>query len=119
VSYVFAVGDDEVWGPALRIGKLFMDIANLLASNVEFVDTPIGLTAMASDYYYVEPEVFAGFVRAILASSIARNPTYRELARGFIVISLVILDRAGVVVEPLDESQRDLFEAKAEMAKGM
>lgn len=74
---------------------------------------------VTGDDYYVEPEVFAGFVRAILASSVTRHSTYQELAHGFLVVSLVILDRAGVVVEPLDESQQELFEAKPEMAKGM
>jgi hypothetical protein len=119
MSYIFMVGDEQVWSPALNIGKLYVDMAASLAGNTEFSGISTGLVPMASDFYRIDVDIFAGFVRALLAGSVVRNSTYRELMHGFIVVSLVILDRAGVSVEPLDESQRDLFDAKAEMAKSM
>lgn len=113
------VGDKQVWSPALNFGKLYVDMAASLAGNTEFSGLSTGLTPMASDFYRIDVDVFADFIRALLAGSVVRNSTYRELMRGFIVVSLVMLDRSGISVEPLDESQRDLFDAKAETAKSM
>ncbi|KDN20898.1 ALF repeat-containing protein [Amycolatopsis rifamycinica] len=43
----------------------------------------------------------------------------RRPARGFVVVCLVLLERAGVVMEPSDEAQRDLFEARDALAASM
>jgi hypothetical protein len=113
VSYVFDVDGEVVWSPALRIGKLFISMAGTLADNSGVDLASAGFTMMASDYYYVDPPALAGFVRTLLAGSVAANPMYRELARGFLVTCLVLLDRAGVVLEPDGEAQRELFDARA------
>jgi hypothetical protein len=72
----------------LSTGKLFVDMAAGIAGDYEFAGMPTGLTAMASDYHYIDP-------------------------------ALVLAERAGVPVEPRDESQRDLFDAKEAMSRNM
>ncbi|MEV6877764.1 DUF6086 family protein [Amycolatopsis sp. NPDC051128] len=116
---MFDVDGEVVWSPALRIGQLFMSMAGTLADNAG-VDLPAaGFTMMASDYYYVDPPALAGFVRTLLAGSVVTHSVYKELARGFVVACLVLLERAGVSMEPSDEAQRDLFDARAALAASM
>ncbi|MFD8494869.1 DUF6086 family protein [Amycolatopsis sp. NPDC059657] len=119
MSYVFAVGDDVIWDPALRVGKLFIAIADSLGDHDELKGVRNGLSMMTSDYYNVNPQELADYMRAVLTSSVVRNRAYKELSRGFIVACLVMLERAGVTIEPVNDSQRDLFEAKSEMMRAM
>ncbi|HEY3471337.1 MAG TPA: DUF6086 family protein [Amycolatopsis sp.] len=119
MSYVFDVDGEVVWSPALRIGKLFMDMAGTLAADAGTDLAAAGFTMNASDYYYVDPVALGGFVRTLLAGSVVTNPVYKELARGFLVACLVLLERTGVVLEPVSEAQRDLFDARAELARLM
>ncbi|WP_410568879.1 DUF6086 family protein [Amycolatopsis sp. cmx-4-61] len=116
MSYIFDVDGEVVWSPALRIGKLFTTLVDVLAGDVDVEPRATGLTAMASDYYYVNPPVFAQFVRALLGSSVLANPVYAELARGFLVISLVVLDRCGVDLTPERAAHPELFEARDALA---
>ncbi|WIX78587.1 DUF6086 family protein [Amycolatopsis carbonis] len=56
------------------------------------------------------------FVQRLLASSVVKNRMYRELTRGFLGACLVMLDRAGVQMEPADDGQRELFDLRDAMA---
>lgn len=94
MSYIFIIGDKQVWSPALNVGKLYVDMAASLAGNTEFSGLSTGLIPMASDFHRIDVDVFADFIRALLAGSVVKNSTCRELMRGFIVVSLVILDRS-------------------------
>ncbi len=72
-----------------------------------------GFTMMASDYYYVDPQALAVFVRGLLAGSVVRNSTYWELAKGFLAVCLVMLERTGTAVEVPGEVAQDLAAARA------
>jgi hypothetical protein len=119
MSYVFDVDDEVVWSPSLTIGKLFITMVDAMTEGLDWGDQATGFTMMANDYYYVDPQALGVFVRGLLSSSVVYNPTYKELARGFIVACLVLLDRGGVDLAPLEESQQDLFDAKAVMSRTM
>ncbi|WP_290056216.1 DUF6086 family protein [Amycolatopsis solani] len=119
MSYVFDVDGEVVWSPALRIGKLFVSTAETLAGNAGVGLADAGLTMMASDYYYVNPAALAAFVRSSLAGSMVVNPVYAELSRGFLVVSLVVLDRCGVDMTPEQAAHGELFEARDALASSM
>lgn len=94
-----AVDDEDVWSPALRVGRLFVNMAVTLAHNFDLNVSDAGLSAIAADWYRVDPPRLASFVRTMLDSSVLTHPVYRELARGFLGVCLVLLERSGIPVE--------------------
>ena len=92
MSYIFEAGDTTVWSPALRIGDLYVQLAESLA---DWQGRPSGLSKLADDYYVVDVDTFADFIRLLLADPGAGHRIFAELTQGFIAISLVMLDRAG------------------------
>ncbi|MFJ1763957.1 DUF6086 family protein [Amycolatopsis sp. NPDC088138] len=119
MSYIFDVDGQVVWSPALRVGHLFVTLADTLAGDAGVEPGATGLEMMASDYYYVNPPVFAEFVRTLLASSVVTNEVYAELARGFLVTSLVVLDRSGIAMTSEREAHRALFDARDALSSSM
>ncbi|WP_439378093.1 DUF6086 family protein [Amycolatopsis lexingtonensis] len=119
MSYVFDVDGEVVWSPSLRIGKLFVSTAETLAGNAGIGLADAGLTMMASDYYYVNPTALAAFVRSSLAGPVVANSVYAALARGFLVTSLVVLDRCGIDMTPEQAAHRELFEARDALSSSM
>lgn len=112
MSYIFAVGDEVVWSPSLRVGRLFVNMAVTLADNFDLNISDAGLSAMAVDYYYVDPPRLAVFVRTMLDGSVMTHHVYRELARGFLGVCLVLLERSGIPVDdvpPDVAGSRDLM----------
>jgi Family of unknown function (DUF6086) len=107
VSYIFDVGDETVWSPALRVGELFVGQLRLAAISVK---QETGLKAVASDMYEIDIEEFELFVRKMFNEySSSNNFIYRELLRGMLATSLVLLERAGVVIEPVTDDQRSFI----------
>lgn len=111
MSYVFEADDTTVWSPSLRIGTMFVAIADGLGGMVE---RPTGLTAMASDYIVIDPAEFGAFVRALIEDPAAQHPVFTQLTQGFLAISAVLLERASRPVA----SER-LTELTASMAASM
>ncbi|MGW7537280.1 DUF6086 family protein [Amycolatopsis sp. NPDC054798] len=109
MSYLFEVGDETVWSPALRVGRLFVSMAETLAVNFDIDLGTAGFRAIASDYCSVDPPRLALFVRAMLDGSVMRHSEYRELARGFIGICLAMLEWSGL---PVEDVPPDLAEAR-------
>jgi hypothetical protein len=101
MSYIFDVGDSTVWSPALRIGSLFVAMAECLAG---WAGVPTGLTAMASDFYEVDAEVFGAFVQTLAGNASAANEVFGALTHGFTATCLLILDRAGAPAPHLDSA---------------
>ncbi|WP_432851483.1 DUF6086 family protein [Amycolatopsis sp. CA-161197] len=116
MSYIFFVGDEEVWSPALQIGKFFMNMAETLAANENLDLEAAGSGMCANDFWSIDPPALALFVQRLLASSVVANRMYRELTRGFLGVCLVMLDRAGVPFEPADEVQRELLDLRDALA---
>ncbi|MBB1160167.1 MULTISPECIES: DUF6086 family protein [Amycolatopsis] len=109
MSYIFDVGDETVWSPALRVGRLFVSMAETLAVNFDIDLRTAGFTATASDFCSVDPPRLALFVRAMLDSSVLTHSEYRELARGFLGICLAMLEWSG---RPAEDVPPDLAEAR-------
>jgi len=112
VSYIFEASGEDVWSPALLVGKLYVDTAHLVE---EFCGGPSGLTAMAADYYEVDPVALGEFIGRAIDRS-AGHPTLRALTAGFIATSLVMLDRAG---HPHREAPEELRRLQRELAASM
>lgn len=70
-----------------------------LAHNFDLNLSDTGLSAVAADFYQVDPPRLAEFVRTMLGSSVLTHHVYRELARGFLGVCLVLLERSGIPVE--------------------
>ncbi|WP_027941981.1 DUF6086 family protein [Amycolatopsis taiwanensis] len=67
----------------------------------------------------IDPAGMEVFVRAALDSPVVRNSGYLRLARGFLGISLAMLFRAGVDIEPVNHEQAELVAAGREPARIM
>ncbi|WP_406628860.1 DUF6086 family protein [Amycolatopsis sp. WGS_07] len=117
MSYVFDAGGETVWSPSLRMGKLFVSMAETLASNFDLDLPSAGFTAMASDYYYLDPPRLAAFVRTLLGSSVASHPVYWQLARGFLAICLVLLEECGVTVDGVPAELAEARDSLPELPK--
>ena len=96
MSYIFECDDKTVWSPALRVGTLYVTLADALAV---VVSVPHGMAAMASDFYEVDRDKFADFVTALRAWSPVGHAVGDALLGGFLTTSLVLLERMGVALE--------------------
>jgi hypothetical protein len=109
VSYVFDVGDETVWNPSLRTGRLFVGLTRYLA---ELTSRPTGLNAVANDMYEIEVKPFRILVNAVYEDFRSTDHlVYRGQLRGWLLTSLVLLDRAGGPLPALGdepELQQDL-----------
>jgi hypothetical protein len=103
MSYAFDIDGRTVWSPALRIGLLYVRMAGDLS---EFGGGPHGLSPQTSDTYDIDVAVFSSFVRSLLTDSGTGHPIYCELTRGFVAISLAMLERAGAPM--VDEAAQAL-----------
>jgi Family of unknown function (DUF6086) len=96
LSYVF---DDEtgssVWVAGFTLGRVFVAMADCLASSAGMAT---GLEKMAEDWYRISPATFSAFVDNV-TKRLWHNSTHRELERGFIAISMVLLERLGMTAE--------------------
>lgn len=116
MSYVFEVDDTTVWSPGLRVGALYVGLAECLAT---WAGVPSGLTPMASDYYLIDIKAFTAFVRAVLNDPGFGHSVFGELARGTMATSLVMLSRAAVPGPELGPGAEPLNDLVATMATRM
>ena len=92
LSYVFDREDGSlIWGPALHTGQFFVAAAESLSSCTRF---PTGIEMLAADWCRIHTQRFSAFVSAVIEDG-WHNLAYRELIRGFVVISVVLLERLG------------------------
>ncbi|MEO3824717.1 DUF6086 family protein [Actinomadura sp. B10D3] len=113
MSYIFDIDDETVWSPALRVGKLYVNLAEALARTLEI---PTGLEAVAEDMYDINTAVFSDFTRALMST---RHVIAQELLRGVLLTSLVMLQRGGVEITPDSEEQEAFWQALPEFARRM
>lgn len=94
MSYTFqTVGGEAVWDPALRVGRLYLGEADLVAGLTE---VPSGLTPRLDGTCDLDPEAFATFVEhAWRFYAEGRHPTLAQLLKGVLVVSFVLLKRSG------------------------
>ena len=93
MSYSFEVGDELIYDPALRVGKLFLGQA-LAAADV--FDVPSGLHPMLDGTCAVDPQVFAAFVAELQACHLqSQHPELLLLTKGVLIVALALLLRTG------------------------
>lgn len=110
MSFIFDVGGDTVWSPALKIGELYV---RFVAQVADLLGVPTGLSEMASDYYYVDPDVFEVLVKKIFDENFrSTHRIVRAMLESILAPSVVILDR---IDRPLsaDTSEEYAFLEKA------
>ena len=103
MSYIFEWSGETLWSPALRVGKLYVTLADALA---DVVSVPHGLSAMASDFYVVDRDQLAEFIAALQAWLPRGHPVGDALLGGFLITSLVLLERMGTALEVDAETRR-------------
>ncbi len=59
-----------------------------------FTRTPTGFEILAADWCKIHAELFSEFVSAVI-EDVWHNRVFRELVRGFVAVSLVLLERLG------------------------
>ncbi|HEX6472183.1 MAG TPA: DUF6086 family protein [Streptosporangiaceae bacterium] len=117
MSYIFDVGEDTVWSPSLRVGRLYVAATRCLAAEL---DRPPGLVAVAEDMYQIDLAKFEIFVKDLFAAfSSTNHRVYRELMRGVLLPSLVLLERAGISPETTSDEEKTLMLQAQDLARSM
>lgn len=70
MSVYFQVGNREIWNPASRVGVLFCGQALALEA---LAGQTTGIADLGCDEYDIEPDVFVGFVDAVLVALSTTN----------------------------------------------
>jgi hypothetical protein len=109
MSYVFEIDDTTVWSPSLRIGELYVGLAECLAG---LVQCDSGLSKLANDYYIVDVGGFGAFLESLLSERSSGHAIFDALTRGFLATSLVMLDRAAKPLRGVDQLTEDLARLK-------
>jgi hypothetical protein len=108
MSYIFDIDDVTVWSPALRVGKLYVSMAQDVAGLLE---TSTGMTAMASDYWELDLQDFDSFVRVMYGIYFSsEHPVFRNLIGAVLAPSIVLLERGGKPITPRSEEEREFLE---------
>ncbi|MCP2317378.1 hypothetical protein APR12_002724 [Nocardia amikacinitolerans] len=77
MSYAFEVGDRTVWSPSLRVGDLFV---RMYTDTCSVLGTSTGLTAIASDMYEIDIEVFERATSVVFNEySSSQNATFKAM----------------------------------------
>lgn len=93
MSYPFKTAGVIVWDPALRVGQLYLGQAEVVAGLTE---VPSGLVPRRDGSCDLDPEAFASFVEKLWRFyNGGRHPSLGQLLHGVLVVSLVLLKRAG------------------------
>ncbi|MDN3241313.1 DUF6086 family protein [Glycomyces tritici] len=93
MSYIFDVGDETVWSPSLSVGRLYVETTEAMGLSI---GVSTGLIAEASDMYELHPQQFPAFVYELGFGSTSKHEVYRSLVRGFVAVSLVMMERGGI-----------------------
>ncbi|NYH42524.1 hypothetical protein HNR22_002251 [Micromonospora jinlongensis] len=111
MSYPFQTAETPVWDPALRVGQVYLGQAQSVA---EVVGTASGLTPLRNGSCDLDPTTFTTFVDRLLQFyNEGRHPTLSQLLRGVLLVSLVLLERAGAPRPPAGSEVIDALLAEA------
>ncbi|MEU5096953.1 DUF6086 family protein [Streptomyces sp. NPDC020996] len=117
MSYVFDVEDETVWSPSLRVGEWYV---SLTESSARILGCPHGLHPIANDMYVINPEPFEIFTHSLHREYFSTgHPVLRAQIHGILLTSVVLLERAGIRINPIDEEQRALQLEVQEMGQSM
>lgn len=108
VSFIFDVGDDTVWSPALRVGDLYVRFITQIG---EHLGLPTGLSSMASDYYYIDPDIFEALVKKMFEENFrSTHRVGRAMLESVLAPSAVILDRINRPLSAATPDEREFLE---------
>jgi hypothetical protein len=117
MSYIFEIGEDTVWSPALRVGELYVVSTRCIA---DARNQPTGLVAIANDMYKIDLPAFERLTRSVLSEYLLSNhPIYREQLRPWLLASLVMLQRGGVSIDPESNEQANFIRQAEGYARSM
>jgi hypothetical protein len=102
MGYVFEDPDGvDVWLPNIITGKLFVEVARSLAESFAArtgLEQETGLEELASDQYRIHPQEFSQFVAKVVKQT-WHNTSLRELERGFLASSVILIEKLGMTSE--------------------
>lgn len=108
MSYVFDVGDDTVWSPSLQVGDLYV---RFLRQAAEMLEVPTGLTAIASDMYEIDIDLYEHLVKKLFdVYSSSRHPVLRGLVEAVLAPSVVVLERGGRPLGPSSADEQEFID---------
>ncbi|MEU4430593.1 DUF6086 family protein [Nocardia rhamnosiphila] len=114
MSYIFDIDDVTVWSPALRVGRLYVSMAQDVAG---VLDVSTGMTAMASDYWEIELPEFEAFVRVMYKTFFSSDhPVFKDLIGAVLAPSIVLLERGGRSFLPGSDEERKFIDRAHELS---
>lgn len=117
MGYIFDVGEETVWSPSARAGRLYVWLTESF-SEMEGCET--GLLAVADDMYEIDvPVLHALVTRVYRAFFSSEHSVYPGPLQGWILTSLVLLGRAGITVTPQSPDEEALLAQVSSYEKAM
>ncbi|MGC4896851.1 DUF6086 family protein [Micromonospora sp. DT31] len=111
MSYPFQSTGTPLWDPALRVGEVYLGQAHSVA---DVLGVPSGLTPLRNGTCDLDPETFAAFVEHLLRfHNKGRHQSLSRMLHGVLVVSLVLMGRAGCPPPPPGGEVRDALLAEA------
>lgn len=108
MSYIFEIEDVTVWSPGLSVGKLYVSMCRDVA---RALDTEVGMTAVASDYWEIRINEFDMFVRAAYTRYFSSgHPVFKGLVGAVLAPSIVVLERGGRSIVPESAEEREFLD---------
>jgi hypothetical protein len=109
MSYIFDHEDETLWSPTLRVGELYVGFLKCIA---DLLGRPTGLIANAADMYYLDIEQFEALTRNMIEEySRSSYQLYRQQLGSVLVVSIVMLERAGYSLAGLIGDDPSLLQA--------
>jgi hypothetical protein len=105
LSYLFELGDQEVWAPGNRTAELYV---GMIETAAKLLNRPTGLTEKPGGSWYdvdriAYPELVTAMLREFTASG---NWQFRILLGSLLGVSIGVLDRAGIEIETRTEAEQ-------------
>ncbi|MYW03774.1 hypothetical protein GT354_36940 [Streptomyces sp. SID3343] len=116
MSHCFESGGRMLWNPSLGPAHLYLAMAESVSAVLR-VDS--GIATNDSDESHIDPPVFEAFTRTVFAACFSTtHPEFRLLLRGPLVVSLALLEKLGVAIEPADAEQAAMVAEAHERGSG-
>jgi hypothetical protein len=106
LSYLFEMGDQEVWGPSNRVAQLYLGMIQTVAT---VLDRPTGLSENAGGggWYDVDRTDYSELITAMVREFASSGHwEFRLMIGSLLGVSIGILDRAGIQIETRTERER-------------
>ncbi|MFF4039745.1 DUF6086 family protein [Streptomyces sp. NPDC001816] len=119
LSYEFETPDHTktLWDPALRVGKVYVCVAQGVG---EHLDLPTGLTPNARGGAYVDLGTFQQFTQGMYNAYCSTGHfILRDLLRGLLLSSIVMLENGGRTIVRDPECEAGLLAERDAYVRGM